>query len=244
MKKLIFILTLLFALTLSACSPTEEDDGILEYSDLASKTLFTNVDAETKSNDKYIVYYYQEGCSHCQDIKQQILSFALEFDYLDFYLVDSFNTPDSSSYEEFRGTPTAFVISGGEVIESYEGSDQILELIEKYSNLQFEYELFESQKLTSYSDVLEIEEDNYLVYYYLESCPNCIAIKDVFLKWAFTKNVNEFYIMNGADVLSPDDIPTELQILASGTPLLIVMSNGIFTDEYYLGQDEILDYIE
>jgi hypothetical protein len=26
--------------------------------------------------------------------------------------------------------------------------------------------------------------------------------------------------------------------------LLIVMSNGVFTDEYYLGKDTILDYID
>ena len=28
----------------------------------------------------------------------------------------------------------------------------------------------------------------------------CIAIKDEFLTWAFTKNVNQLYIMNGANV--------------------------------------------
>jgi thiol-disulfide isomerase/thioredoxin len=244
MKKLIFILLFFFTISLSACEPAEEDDGILEYSDLASKALFTNLDAESKGDDKYVVYYYQEACSHCQSIKQEILAFALEFDYLDFYLVDSFNTPDSSSFEEFRGTPTAFVISGGEIIESYVGADNILIFIDKYTEIQFEYELFESQRLTSYSEILEIEEDEYYVYYYLESCPNCIAIKDEFLQWAFTKNVNKLFIMNGASVDSPDDIPTELQVLSSGTPLLIVMSNGLFTDEYYLGQDAILSYID
>ena len=193
MKKLIFILVLLFTVTLSACNPVEEDDGILEYSDLASKALFTNIEAESKSDDKYVVYYYQEACSHCQDIKQRVLSFALEFDYLDFYIIDSFKTPDSSSFEEFRGTPTAFIISGGKVIKSYIGSDEVLEFIQEYTDIQFEYELFEAQQLSAYSEILEIEEDEYYIYYYLESCPNCNAIKDDFLAWAFTKNINKFY---------------------------------------------------
>ena len=244
MKKIIFILFLVFSLTLTACEPEEEDEAVLEYSDLASKSIFTHLEAESKSNDKYIVYYYQEACSHCQDVKQEILEFAIEFDYIDFYILDTFNAPDSSSYEEFRGTPTAFIISGGEIIESYVGSVKILNFINEYSNIEFEYELFDSQQLTTYDEILNIEEEEYYVYYYLESCPNCIAVKHEFLKWAFSKNVDEFYIMNGADVENPDELPTELQILASGTPLLIVMSNGTFTDEYYSGKDAILDYIE
>jgi thiol-disulfide isomerase/thioredoxin len=245
MKKLIFIFALLFTLILSACDPIEDEpQADLEYSDLAAKALFTHVEAESKSNDKYVVYYYQEACSHCQSVKQDILAFALDFEYLDFYIIDSSKTPDSSSYEEFRGTPTIFVLSGGEIIESYIGSVQVLDFIDLYSEIQFEYDMFEAQQLNSYSEILEIEEDEYLVYYYLESCPNCIAVKDQFLQWAFSKNVNEFYIMNGATIENPDEIPTELQILASGTPLLIVMSNGVFTDEYYLGKDTILDYID
>jgi len=244
MKRLVFILILLFTLTLSACNPVEEDDGVLEYNDLASKALFTHVDAESKSNDKYIVYYYQEACGHCQEIKQEILAFVLEFDALEIYIIDTSKALDSSSFQEYRGTPTVFVISGGEVIESYIGSDDILRFIDEYSDIQYDYDLFESQQVSSYNQILELEEDEYLVYYYLESCPNCNEIKDQLLAWAFSKNIDEFYLLNGADVENPDDIPTELQILASGTPLLIVMSNGIFTDEYYSGKDAILDYID
>ncbi len=50
--------------------------------------------------------------------------------------------------------------------------------------------------------------------------------------------------MDGASVIDPDNILTELQILALDTPVLIVMNNGVFTNEYYSGKDAILDYIE
>jgi glutaredoxin-related protein len=244
MKKIIFILTLLFTLTLSACDSTEVDDGLFEYSDLGDKELFTHADAEDMSNDKYIVYYYHEACSHCQNIKQEILSIAYDFEYFDFYIFDISNAPDVSSYEEFVGTPTVFVLAGGEIIESYIGGDKVLEFIDIYTDIQFDYELFTNQQLTTYSEILDIEVERYLVYYYLETCPNCIEIKDTVLSWAFTKNVNDLYFMNGDKVIDPDNILTEHQIIALGTPVLIVMNNGVFTDEYYLGKDAILDYIE
>lgn len=244
MKKIFSLLFVLIVFPLSACENAEETGVVYEYSDLETISLLSHEEAENMSNEKYAVYYFAESCSHCQNIKQDILSFAIDFNYLDFYIIDISKASDSSSYEEFRGTPTVFVLSGGEIIESYVGSIEVLEFIDDYKEIQFDYDLFNLQHLTTYSEVLDIAEEKYLVYMYLESCPNCITIKEDFLSWAFTKNINEMYFINAAEVTNPDDLPTELQILGSGTPILIVMSNGVFTDEYYLGVDEILEYIE
>ena len=49
--------------------------------------------------------------------------------------------------------------------------------------------------------------------------------------------------MNGAEVTDPDNIPTELIILNSGTPILLLMSNGVFLDEYYSGEEDVRTYI-
>lgn len=244
MKKIIFILILLFTLTLSSCDPEEVDDGLLEYSDLADKEVFSYAESEGKSKDKYIVYYYHQSCSHCQDVKQEILSFGESFEHLDFYLLDISKALDVSSYEEFVGTPTVLVLSGGDIVESYIGKDKVLDFIDIYNDIEFDYELFTNQQLTTYNEILDIESERYLVYYYLETDPSCIEIKDTVLSWAFTKNINEIYIMNGDSVIDPDNIPTELQILELGTPILLVMNNGVFTDEYYFGKDVILNYIE
>ena len=244
MKKIIFILLLFFTITLSSCGPTEVDEGIFEYSDLADKEIFSHAEAEGKSIDKYIVYYYHEACSHCQNIKQEILSFGDSFEHIDFYIFDISKAVDVSRYEEFVGTPSIFVLSGGEIIENYTGGDKVSEFIDIYSDIQFDYELFNNQQLTTYNEILDIEVESYLVYYYFETDPSSIEIKDDVLSWAFTKNVSTLYFMNGANVIDPDDILTELQILSLESPILIVMNNGLFPDEYYSGKDAILNYIE
>ena len=241
MKKIVLVLSLLLVFTLSACI---SNDDLYEYSDFSDIAIELNTEAEGKSTEKYIVYYYQENCSHCNDVKQDILEFADEFDTLDFYIFDISKALDRSSLEEFIGTPTVFIFSGTEVIESFIGKDEVLVFIDLYKDIIFTYDLFDNQALTTYQEILEKESKRYLVYYYLETCPNCIEIKDTLLSWAFTKNINNIFIMNGSSVEDPDNFPTELQILSSGTPLLIVMNNGEFTDEYYLGKDNILDYIE
>ena len=241
MRRLILLFLSLLLFTLSAC---DQDDGLFDYSDFSDIAIESNSEAEGKSTDKYIVYYYQESCSHCIAVKQDILSFANDFEALDFYIFDISKAVDSTSLEEFVGTPTVFIFSGEEIIESYIGKNPVLEFINIYKDIVLTYDSFTDQQLTTYNEILEIQSDRYLVYYYLETCPNCIDIKETVLNWAFTKNVNDIFIMNGASVVDPDNFPTELQILTSGTPLLIVMNNGVVTDEYYLGKEEILAFIE
>ena len=50
--------------------------------------------------------------------------------------------------------------------------------------------------------------------------------------------------MDGSKIEDPDNIPTELIILNSGTPILLLMSNGVFLDEYYSGEEDVRMYIE
>jgi len=252
MKKLSFLLSLLILFTLSAC---EEDGDIntgsdtdinqdYEYVDFTEIKITSHSQAENMNDNKYIVYYYSATCSHCKEVKQDILEFASEYTDIDFFIFDVLDASDRSSIEEFLGTPSVLIFSGGELSDIYVGKTRVLDFISDYTDPVFDYDTFESQHLNRYQDVLDVERDVYLLYYYLESCPNCQTIKDQFLTWAFTKSVYQIYFMNGASVLDPDNIPTELQILASGTPLLLVMNNGVFANEYYSGKDDIIDYIE
>lgn len=247
MKRIIFALLLLF--TLTACTELiieEEDDDleiIYEYSDFESISISTHYEAEGKSNDKYIVYYYGKYCSYCNKVKQDILAFANDFDDLDFYIFETSGAVDYSIYEEYIGTPSVFVISGGIIIEEYIGSDKVIDFINLYSDIVFDYDLLSSQHLTEYDQLLDITSERYLVYYYSDTCQSCTDIKNQVISWAFTKNVDEIYLINSNTVTDPNIIPTDLQILSSGTPLLIVMNNGVFTQEYYLGKDDIQDYV-
>lgn len=246
MKKILTLgLALFFVITLSACVE-EPEPSELDYSDFPEHLLTSYSAAETIEDERYVVYYYGKVCGHCTNIKQDVLHFFDTFDLLPFYILEIQDTPDSSSLEEFRGTPTIFVIADGEVIDYYVGSVDVYDFFDNYQDLEsvpLDYDHFKTQELTTYNQALEIESDAYLIYYYLDDCPHCIATKDDLLEWAFKRDLRDIYFMNGATVSGSGTLPTELIILNSGTPILVVMTNGEFADEYYSGTDEVLEYI-
>lgn len=241
MRKVILLLITTLVLTLAACAP--EVPVILDYSSFEEQLISSYNEATYEFENKYIVYYYSQNCGHCANVKDDILHFFDSFNTLPFYIFNISDANDVSDLEEFYGTPTVFVMSDGVVSESYIGSDKIYNFIAKYSNLELDYSSFSDVSITTYQEVLDIEKDLYILYYYLDNCPHCQLVKDDFLTWAYTKSVGNIYFMNGANVIDPDNIPTELIILNSGTPILVIMSNGEFTDEYYSGSEEILEYI-
>ena len=242
MKKYIFVLISLLIFALSACEPTPEPIE-LDYKDFPDHLIESYYEAEKITENKYIVYYYHNHCSGCETVKQNILSFFNEYEVLPFYIFNISEANDISVLEEFKGTPTIFVMSDNTVIETYLGITEISNFISTYRNLKLDYDSFVDQHLITYQDVLDIQNDTYILYYYLDTCPHCMAVKDDFLEWAFTKSVDDIYFMNGTNVVDPDNIPTELTILNSGTPIIVLMSNGIFTDEYYSGSEQVIEYI-
>ncbi len=240
MKKLILVFLSLLVLTLSACT---SEPGELDYSDFEDHLISSYNQAENDFPNRYIVYYYGEYCSHCITVKPDILEFFNTFEALPFYILNISDASDLSSLEEFRGTPTVFIMSDNVVSEAYIGSVQVQEFIVDYSDIEIDYSTFDDSHLTTYQEVLDIENETYILYYYLETCPHCMAVKEDVLSWAYTKSVGDIYFMNGANVTDPDNIPTELTILNSGTPIILIMSDGEFTNEYYSGSEEILEYI-
>ena len=240
MKKLMLVFISLLVVSLSAC---EEVSKELDYSDFPNNIITSYEAAESEQSNKYIVYYYSINCGHCLTVKPDILDFFNDFDTLPFFIYNITEAHDVSGLEEFIGTPTVFVMSDGVVSESYIGSDNILDFIIKYKDIEVDYNTFNSLHLTTYQEVLEIEQNIYILYYYLDNCPHCMIVKDDFLTWVFTKSVGDIYFMNGANVIDPDNVPTELIILNSGTPIIVIMSDGEFTGEYYSGSEEILEYI-
>jgi len=241
MKKLILLLISLSVITLTACVPEPVKE--LDYSSFQDHLISSYDDATYQNQNKYIVYYYSTNCGHCVTVKKDILEFFNNFEALPFYIFNIADAYDVSDLEEFVGTPTVFVMSDNEVSESYIGSTNIYTFIDKYENIELDYNSFSNLHLTTYQEILDIEQDTYIIYYYLDNCPHCMMVKDDLLAWAYTKSVGDIYFMNGANVIDPDNIPTELTILNSGTPIIVIMSNGVFTDEYYSGSEEILEYI-
>ena len=247
MKKLItFGLVLLFTMTLSGCVVEVPEPLELDYSDFQEHLITRYEAAETIEGERYVVYYYQKSCGACLSIKQNILHFFNSFEMLPFYILETSSSTDQMTFDEPEYVPTILIIADGEILEKFVGSDEIQYFIGDYKDLEsipLEYDYFKTQHLSTYDQALEIDSDAYLIYYYLDDCPHCIAAKDDFLEWVFQRDLRDVYFMNGATVSGSGTLPTELIILNSGTPTLVVMTNGEFADEYYSGTDEVLEYI-
>ncbi len=238
MKKIILLLIVVSVIALTGCAQK------LDYTDFESERVTTYYGSETISNNRYVLYYYNSEDDNSAEIKQEILSFFDGFDTLEYYLLDTSSIEtESSNFGEYDGEPIVYIVSSNQVLEVYTGISEVREFIVKYSNIEFEYDLFEDQHVTTYEEILSIENDSYILYYYLDNCPYCIKAKPDVLPWAFTKSVEDIYFMEGSSILGADNLPTELIILNSGTPILVLMSNGEFADEYYSGDEPVVEYI-
>ncbi len=138
MKKLLFLPTLLFLLCY--CSANKTVAAIeYDYSDVSNLTICWN-DILSLSKDDYYVYIYSSTCGHCNEIKQEVISFALR-NYGDLYFV-SFNKDipiindrneplekDSVGDLGIVGTPSMFRIIEHVVKENYVGKKEIVETL-------------------------------------------------------------------------------------------------------------------
>jgi thioredoxin-related protein len=242
MKKIILLLILVFTVTLTSC---EETDTGLDYSAFSDKILTSYSDAEDKSHNKYILYYYSETCSYCNDIKQEILTFFQDFELLDYYLLDvgSDSVTDTSQFTEFTGTPSLFFIADGELYDKYVGTSAIRDFIAEFSDKELDYIDLAPQYITNFNQILINDDDAYLVYYYNDECEVCELVKSDFLNWAYKRNPMDVYFVNKSAITDQSLIPEELLSFSDDQPVLAVMSNGDFTDVYYQGQAEIITYI-
>ena len=239
-KSITILLGLVLILTLSSCTFFG-----LSYNEFDDSFISSYRAAESVSRNKHILYYYNSNDDASEEIKTEILNFFTDFELLDFYLLDTSNVEDTSStFGAYIDQPIIYVVSDNEPIETYTGESEIKEFIQMYNNIELDYDTFESQHLTTYDEVLSIDRESYILYYYFENCPYCIETKPHFLPWAFTRSIEDVYFMNGAVVQNADQIPTELLILNSGTPILVLMSNGKFDDEYYSGTEEVMEYLD
>lgn len=138
MKKLLFLPTLLFLLC--NCSAKKQTSVIeYDYSDVSDLTICWN-EVLSVSKNEYFVYIYSSTCGHCNEIKQEVISFALR-NYGDLYFV-SFNKDipiindrnkplEKDNVDDFGivGTPSMFRIIEHVVKENYVGKKEIVETL-------------------------------------------------------------------------------------------------------------------
>jgi len=86
------------------------------------------------------------------------------------------------------------------------------------------YDSFDT--VDNYSYIQTQEEDQYLVYWYSESCPACSAIKDEVLEFSDSNEAGiKVYFMDAANASGTNYI-TQM----TGTPSMIVVVDGIIVD--------------
>lgn len=101
---------------------------------------------EDKPESKYLVYFYGINCSHCQDIKEQVLEFAYENEAgLKVYLMESGSTTgvnniiDPISGADMTGTPSMITVINGRIVEVTIGADDIPLLLQEINEGTYEF---------------------------------------------------------------------------------------------------------
>ena len=132
---------LLLPLLVGCSSKDESTSHKYEYDDVKDKQI-SYLDVFNVNSDKYYLYYYQVTCYHCHGIKSKVIQFAID-SYEPFYFVEVGEDYGflSRSKEDTIGTndplkafstmtPQLSIVVDGFIIETYIGSEEIMNIIE------------------------------------------------------------------------------------------------------------------
>lgn len=220
MKKYLLILGVVMLGVLSGCTN-------YDYNDFDKDQLDSHLQAESKNEDFYMVYYYSDSCVYCDDVKQDILTFMDGFKEANVYLLNVDNAEDDSTLNQYEGTPTLLVFRNGSVVETFKNKTGIENFIFQYSDFDIDdldelldYSMFDH--IASFDDVEDQTESEYYVYFYHPDCSFCKRIVDDVLEYAYEMPDGiKVYFLSGeglANYANPYSI--------TGTPSLIKVENG------------------
>lgn len=227
MKKILVILMLLL---LAACEPEETFE--YEYSDLDSEQVTSYMEGETMDG-KYILYYYSETCPGCNDVKQDIIPFFMEFSLLDVYLLNTAEMFDISLFTEFVGTPSLFIIDGSKnLYETYIGVQRVRIFMETYEDINITLNMFNQHKVNTFEEYEQKESTMYTLLYSED-----IEISQLLLEELFRLSSVSLTLIN------VDEAETDLiaQFDYDTLPILVVNDE---TNEYIQGEQYIINYLE
>lgn len=136
MKKTILIL----CLALVACGQNASSKVInYDYSDVESHIDW--YDSFKQEENNYLVYYYSPTCSHCNSIKQEIISYYLSEVEVLYFVNTQLNSKfgptkdltgicDINSFHIF-GTPFLIRVKDYKVADYYPGMSKILDYLNR-----------------------------------------------------------------------------------------------------------------
>jgi len=136
-----------------------------EYDDLDVPQVSSYLEGETMDG-KYILYYYNESCSGCSQIKQDIIPFFMDFSLLDVYLLNTTEMFDISIFNEFIGVPSLFIIDGSKnLYETYIGVSDIRNFMDEYHKIELTIDIFNDQKVDTLIDYEAKDKTIYTLLY-------------------------------------------------------------------------------
>ena len=101
-----FYWSLIPLLLLTGCGGSDDSSSSYpshDYSEVANKTITYDQSFSIDENDHF-VYFYQETCHNCQDLKNEVIDFALK-GYMPFYfIVATSEIPSNYSSQEINKT--------------------------------------------------------------------------------------------------------------------------------------------
>lgn len=134
MKKYI-ALFLVFILTpvLFACDQTTTTTTGLDYSMFVSLWVTDPSQQLNVSDDPYYIYYYGLTCSHCNAIKQEVLTKIASLNEDHVYLVSVTSTSSVGSGIGVTSTPAIVYVVDHQVSGIHVGETSVLEIIQGLS---------------------------------------------------------------------------------------------------------------
>ncbi|QLY40024.1 hypothetical protein HF295_03780 [Hujiaoplasma nucleasis] len=142
MKKILTFIMIGLSFFLMACSEQGTEDTslqetieYLDYDQFYTYQLFTLEDQLYYNDDVFYIYYYQEGCSACEYIKQDVLGLILLLETDTLLLFDAYNNPRAGiAIEDSFGvssTPTLVKVSGNNFETKFTSISSILTELSK-----------------------------------------------------------------------------------------------------------------
>ncbi len=136
MKRYVFALCMLLV---SCSKPNETLVTNYDYSDVTTQIDW--YDTFNQEENDYLVYYYNETCSHCNSIKQNVISYYLA-DEETMYFVNTKNNSRFGPVKELKGiddielfyifgTPFLIRVKDYKIEDYYSGVNKILEYLNR-----------------------------------------------------------------------------------------------------------------
>ncbi len=238
MKILTTITVVLSVMMMVACGGSD-----LDYDDFTDHQVTTYFEAETMEG-RYILFYYDSTDDADQGIKQELLSFFQAFELLPYYFLDTSSIETESSYfGAYDEEPVVHVILSETISESYIGEERIRTFLDTYGNMELSYDTFSSQTKQDPADAIVPGNGDYLIYYYEEDCADCTTLETDIWEWSFRRYSTDILFIDGSEA-DLSELPSNLVILTEGAPLLLVMDDGVFHNEYYDTVESIRTYLD